>query len=116
MKTKRKLFRSLLAGFFLLLCVSLASSIVIAPAMETEASWINRGAGSIYDKDGNFGQGIGDLNEDDAPEEIENDEGTNFFIKMINSAICWILSNIGKMLFSIMAVSYTHLSFLLDLR
>lgn len=102
MKTKRKLFRSLLAGFFLLLCVSLASSIVIAPAMETEASWINRGAGSIYDKDGNFGQGIGDLNEDDAPEEIENDEGTNFFIKMINSAICWILSNIGKMLFSIM--------------
>lgn len=102
MKAKRKLFRSLLVGFFLLLCVSLASSIVVAPAMETEASWVNRGKGSIYDKDSSFGQGIGDLNEDDAPEDIENDEGTNFFIKMINSVICWILSNIGKMLFSIM--------------
>ena len=101
-KAKRKLFRSLLVGFFLLLCVSLASSIVVAPAMETEASWVNRGKGSIYDKDSSFGQGIGDLNEDDAPEDVENDEGTNFFIKMINSVICWILSNIGKMLFSIM--------------
>lgn len=102
MRAKRKLFRSLLLGFFFLLCISFTSLSLFAPSIQAEASWVNRGEGSIYDRGDSFGHGVGDLNEDDAAEEAENDEGTNFFIDMINKVICWILSNIGNMLFSIL--------------
>ncbi len=97
-RMNKRVFKSFFLGLFLIFCLSLSSSFAIA---NVQASWVNRGEGSIYD-DGNLGQGLGDLNEDDEPEDPETDEGTNFFIDMVVSVICSIISGAGKFLFSLL--------------
>lgn len=70
-----------------------------------EASWIDRDNSGIYFQGGDensLGQGLGELNEDDNAEEVEVDEGSSFFLELINTVICWLLSSIGRMLFSML--------------
>lgn len=86
------------------LCIVLFLGICAKP-VAVEASWIDREASGIYHGSGsgnNFGQGIGEISEDDNAEEEEVDEGTNWFIELFNKLLCWFISSIGRALFSLL--------------
>lgn len=100
-KQKRRLRKWLNVVTIFLFVLFLASF----RSAEARASWVDRGDSSIYaggDSDGDVGQGLGSLNEDDAAEDREMDEGSGFFVDLINTIICWILSTIGSTLFSLL--------------
>ena len=95
---KRKLF-SVLFVFFMVSVFSILSS-----PIKAEASWINREQSGIYyeDSGGGLGQGIGQLDEDENAEEVIVDEGSGFFLELINTILCWLLSTIGRTLFGLL--------------
>lgn len=85
--------------FVLLFCLIFVSA-------DVKASWVDRGGSSIYaggdSEEEDIGQGVGSLNEDEAAEDKEMDEGSGFFVDLINTILCWILSTIGSTLFSLL--------------
>ena len=90
------------AWMFMLLAVLTLG--FIAFPMQAEASWINRDQTGIYyeDSGGGLGQGIGELDEDENAEEVEVDEGSGFFLELINTILCWLLSTVGRTLFELL--------------
>ena len=90
------------AWMFMLLAVLTLG--FIAFPMKAEASWINRDQTGIYyeDSGGGLGQGIGELDEDENAEEVEVDEGSGFFLELINTILCWLLSTVGRTLFELL--------------
>ena len=84
----------------ILLCLT-ACLTAMFTSIKAEASWIDRDASGIY-ADGDFGQGIGDIDEDDMAEEEEIDEGTGFFVQMFETIFIWLFRTIGNLLFGIL--------------
>ena len=79
------------------------ASLLIRP-LNVEASWIDRSSSGIYfeESGGGLGSGIGELDEDENAEEAEVDEGSGFFLELINTIICWLLSTVGRTLFELL--------------
>lgn len=101
---QRKITKCMTCRWFVLLCVILTLEVALQP-LTAEASWINRSDSGIYYQDGEdsgLGQGIGELDENSLAEEEEVDEGSGFFLDLINTILCWILSTIGRALFSLL--------------
>ena len=84
----------------ILLCLTACLTAMFS-SIKAEASWIDRDASGIY-ADGDFGQGIGDIDEDDMAEEEEIDEGTGFFVQMFETIFIWLFRTIGNLLFGIL--------------
>lgn len=101
---QRRITRPIFGRIFMLLCICLPLGFLVQP-IAAQASWIDRNESEIYYEEGGnngLGQGIGELNEDDKAEEAEVDEGSGFFLGLINTIICWILSTIGAALFDLL--------------
>ena len=101
---QRRIIKKGFSRFVFLLCMVLTLGCMAKP-ITAEASWIDRDSSGIYYQDGDdsgLGQGIGELDEDENAEEAEVDEGSGFFLELINTVICWLLSSIGRMLFSLL--------------
>ena len=81
----------------ILLCLTACLTAMFS-SIKAEASWIDRDASGIY-AEGDFGQGIGDIDEDDMAEEEEIDEGTGFFVQMFETIFIWLFRTIGNLLF-----------------
>lgn len=101
---QRRITKESFRRILFLLCAVLFLGVFLKP-IEAQASWIDRGESGIYYQDGEgngLGQGVGELNEDERAEETEVDEGSGFFLDLINTVICWILSTVGRALFDLL--------------
>lgn len=101
---QRRITKHIFKRLLFLLCICVSFGLFLKP-LRAEASWIDRGESGIYYEDGannGLGQGLGELDEDDRAEEAEVDEGSGFFLDLINTIICWILSTIGRALFDLL--------------
>lgn len=88
---------------FLKLLTVLVCTLICMKPMVVDASWIDRDASGIYYGSGDsLGQGIGELDEEDNAEEEELDDGTNFFIELVNKVGCWVITSIGRSLFELL--------------
>ena len=90
-------------AIFLAFFMALSLALLMKP-ISAEASWIDRDSSGIYyeDNGGGLGQGLGQLDEDENAEEAEVDEGSGFFLELINTILCWLLSTIGRTLFELL--------------
>lgn len=80
----------------MILCMVLVLGIGAAP-LKAEASWLQNTDQSIYDSGVDIG--IGDLDEE--AEEMEIDEGTNFFAQTFETVFVWFFGMIGNLLFGL---------------
>lgn len=79
------------------LSLSLVLGMAIYP-IQAEASWIDRDGSGIYD---------GDVDarveeEDGEAEEAEHDDGTNWFLELLEEGVSFLITLIGRLLFSLL--------------
>lgn len=99
-RRRRKQYKALLMRLSLLLALVVTLGLAMKP-IRSEASWVERGEGSIYEgSEDEVGSGLGSLSED--AEEGEIDDGSNFFVDLINTIFCWLFTTVGNLLFSML--------------
>ena len=67
-------------------------------SLKAEASWVDRDASGIYSGDV---EGTIESMDENAVED-STDEGTNWFLRLLNQGICYIITLLGRLLYSLL--------------